>query len=549
MDNKEKLDIGTALEAVITSVGELGWYQRLLFLGMLPFGFAWGFTYFGQMFITATPQDHWCRVPELDVLSAELRRALSTPKTGDYNVDNCMMFDANWTEILETLLPPDPETPLVACRQGWEFLYNDIPYSTIVSEREWVCDKASYVPWAQSISFLGSIIGGILCGILGDRYGRVPVLVLSNTFGIIGNIATMFTNYFWDFAICRFISGLCVGLGWDSCFILMFILVLEYVGTKYRTRVANLSIAFFFGGGCIILPWIAMWISDWKIFIVATSIPMVFAFFAPFVVPESARWLVSKGRIDKAIKVLNRFEKINGNQIPQNVMDQFINAARTKQEEEKGLGLIFQTPPLRKMVIFLIITFVAVAVMFDCIIRLSENLGLDFFLTFTVASATEIPSIFVLLLLLDRLGRRWLVFLPMMAAGILCFVTAFVPRGIISVALAVAARFFNNMSYVSVIQWTPELLPTVVRASGASFVHISAFAAVLVTPFIVYSDRVWEGLSLIIVAVVGLSGATLALLLPETKGRRMPQTLEEWETLSKPQAKKNLASVEYIDTS
>ncbi|XP_045485745.1 carcinine transporter [Pieris rapae] len=546
MSKKENVDIGTALEAVITSVGELGWYQRLLFVGILPFGFAWAFSYFGQMFITATPQEHWCRVPELQSLTIEMRRHLSAPRTGDYNIDSCKTFDVNWTHVLESLRPPDPDTALLKCQHGWEFLFEDIPYSTIVNEREWVCDKANLVPWSQSISFLGSITGGILCGVLADKYGRMPVLVLSNSLGVIGNIATIFTTDFWDFAICRFIAGMCV----DSCFILMFILVLEYVGTRYRTMVSNLSIAFFFGGGCIILPWLALWISDWKYFMIATSSPMLLAFFAPFVVPESARWLVSKGKIDRAVKVLKRFEKINGNKIPQNVMDQFIEVANTTKEEEKGIGLIFRTPALRKMVIFLIITFVAVAVMFDSIIRLSENLGLDFFLTFTVTSATEIPSIFVLLLLLDRLGRRWLVFVPMMAAGILCFVTAFVPRGITSVALAVAARFFNNMSYVSVIQWTPELLPTVVRASGASFVHISAFAAVLVTPFIVYSDRVWEGLSLIIVAVIGLSGASLALALPETKGRRMPQTVEEWEALAhKQHAKKGIASVEYIDTS
>ncbi|XP_045508777.1 carcinine transporter-like [Colias croceus] len=484
MSPKEESDnIGSALEAVIASVGELGLYQRLLCIVMLPFGFAWAFSYFVQMFITATPQEHWCRVPELASLDINLRRQLSVPSTGDYDVDNCMMFDGNWTQVLETLRPPDANTPLVPCQNGWEFILDDIPYSTVVSEREWVCDKASLVPWTQSISFLGSIVGGILCGTLADRYGRLPVLILS-----------------------------------------------------------NISIALFFGGGCILLPWIALWVSDWKLLMIVTSIPMIVGFLAPFVVPESVRWLATKGRIDKAVEVLKRFEKINGNKIPQNVMDQFILTARNTKDEDHGITLIFRTPSLRRMVLFLVFTFMSVAVMFDSIIRMSENLGLDFFVTFSITSATELPSIVVLLLLLDRLGRRWLVFAPMMAAGALCLITAFVPRGIISVSLAVVARFFNNMSYVAIIQWTPELMPTVVRASGASFVHISAFAAVIVTPFIVYSDRVWEGLSLIIVGVVGLSGASLALVLPETKGERMPQTLDEWEVMAKVQPVKKTQS-------
>ncbi|CAG4958225.1 unnamed protein product [Colias eurytheme] len=539
MSPKEESDnIGSALEAVIASVGEIGLYQRLLCIVMLPFGFAWAFSYFVQMFITATPQEHWCRVPELASLDIDLRRQLSVPSTGDYDVDNCMMFDANWTQVLETLRPPDANTPLVPCQNGWEFILEDIPYSTVVSEREWVCDKASLVPWTQSISFLGSIVGGILCGTLADRYGRLPVLILANAFGAIGNIASMFTSGFWDFAACRFVAGMCV----DSCFILIFILVLEYVGTKYRTVVSNLSIALFFGGGCILLPWIALWVSDWKLLMIVTSIPMIVGFFAPFVVPESVRWLATKGRIDKAVEVLKRFEKINGNKIPQNVMDQFILSAKNSKDEDHGISLIFRTPSLRRMMLFLVFTFMSVAVMFDSITRMAENLGSNFFVTFSVTSATELPSIVVLLLLLDRLGRRWLVFAPMMAAGALCLITAFVPRGTISVSLAVVARFFNNMSYVAITQWTPELMPTVVRASGASFVHISAFAAVIVTPFIVYSDRAWEGLSLIIVGVVGLSGASLALVLPETKGERMPQTLDEWEVMAKVQPVKKTQS-------
>ena len=66
-------DIGLVLEKIIKSVGELGLYQWLLFFIMMPFGFFWAFGYFGQMFITATPQEHWCHVPELDGLDLELR--------------------------------------------------------------------------------------------------------------------------------------------------------------------------------------------------------------------------------------------------------------------------------------------------------------------------------------------------------------------------------------------------------------------------------------------------------------------------------------------
>ncbi|CAH0722971.1 unnamed protein product, partial [Brenthis ino] len=495
---------------------------------MMPFGFVWAFAYFGQMFLTATPQEHWCRVPELEGLSLDLRRSLSIPKTSDAEYDHCNMFDANWTQVLETLEPPDIGTPIIPCQNGWDFLFEDIPYSTIVNEREWICDRANLVPWAQTIAFFGAIAGGIVYGILADKYGRLPVLILANVVGCVGGVCTIFTNGFWDFAMCRFL----VGMSCDSCFLMIYIIVLEYVGLKYRSFVANMSIATYFGGGCLVLPWIALWISDWKKLSLAMALPMLLVLVTPFIVPESAKWLVSRGKVDKAVRVLKKFEKINKTKIPKDVLDEFIDVASNTKEKEQGVLALFREPSLRVMIIFLIITFMGVAVVFDGIIRLSENLGLDFFLTFTVTSATEIPSIIILVLLLDRFGRRWMVMGPMMISAILSFVTAFIPRGVASVTLAVIVRFFNNMAFGTIIQWTPELIPTPVRGFGASFVHTSAFIAITFSPFIIYSDRVWEGLSLIIVGVIGVVVSLIALVLPETKGQRMPQTMEDLNDLT-----------------
>ncbi|VVC96060.1 unnamed protein product [Leptidea sinapis] len=483
MDDKEEMnEIGSALEAVINSVGGLGLYQKILFIAMMPFGIAWAFLYFCQMFVTATPDVHWCRVPELDSLSMEMRRSLVTPTTGNYDFDKCNTFDTNWTQVLESLRAPEAGTPTIPCPYGWEFQFEDIPYSTVVSERGWVCDRAYLVPWSQSISFVGSVIGGIVCGMLADKYGRLPALVLANVFGIIGNVGTIFTTGFWDFSICRFIAGMSV----DSCFLLIYILVLEYVGTRYRTWVSNLSIALFFGGGCVLLPWVALWISDWKWIMFATAVPSVLVFLTPFLVPESARWLISKGRVDKAVTVLKRFEKMNGNKIPDNVMEKFVTIAKTRIEKEDGISLIFKTPSLRIMVVFLIIAFMAVAVMFDGIIRMSENLGMDFFVTFAVTSATEIPSIIVLLFLLDRLGRRWLVYY----IGVSGCYRAVLQQHVVRVHYPVDARADADCC---------ESFRGVLRAH--------------------HSFCCGHRLSLIIVGVVGLAGASLALFLPETKGK------------------------------
>lgn len=47
--------------------------------------------------------------------------------------DRCQVYEANWTEVLQTMAPP-VNASTAPCRNGWEFLYNDIPYATVVSE-------------------------------------------------------------------------------------------------------------------------------------------------------------------------------------------------------------------------------------------------------------------------------------------------------------------------------------------------------------------------------------------------------------------------------
>lgn len=52
-------------DELLPHVGEYGIYQVFLFLLMMPFLFFLAFVYMSQMFMTLTPNDHWCNVPSL----------------------------------------------------------------------------------------------------------------------------------------------------------------------------------------------------------------------------------------------------------------------------------------------------------------------------------------------------------------------------------------------------------------------------------------------------------------------------------------------------
>ncbi|EDS27656.1 mfs transporter [Culex quinquefasciatus] len=315
---------------------------------------------------------------------------------------------------------------------------------------------------------------------------------------------------------------------------------LEYVGPKWRTFVANMSIALFFTTASCALPWIAYYLANWKLFAIVTSAPLALAIFTPLLVPESARWLVSQGKVDKAIKILKKFEKINKKTIDPKVYQDFSDSCVRLQEEEAANNNysvldLFKTPRLRNITILLILIWMAISLVFDGHVRNVGSLGLDLFFTFTVAAATELPADTFLTLTLDRYGRRWLACGTMVASGVFSLLATTVPVGAFSATLAILGRFSVNISYNIGLQYAAELLPTVVRAQGVAFIHIMGYVASIVAPFVVYLSHVSPSLPLIVLGILGIIGGLLSLMLPETLGHDLPQTLVDGEEFGRGQ--------------
>ncbi|XP_023245983.1 organic cation transporter protein-like [Copidosoma floridanum] len=282
--------------------------------------------------------------------------------------------------------------------------------------------------------------------------------------------------------------------------------MLEYVGPKWRTFVANMSIALFFTFAACALPWIAYFLADWRLTCVATSVPLVLAVAAPWLVPESARWLVSQGRVDEALRILGKFERINGTKVPDHVYRDFKDTcarARKDEEADKSYSVLdlFRSPRLRNITVLLIVIWMAISLVFDGHVRNVDNLRLDVFVTFTIASATELPADTFLTLVLDRWGRRWLACGSMAISGIFSIWASLVTNNIYAATLAIMGRFCVNISYNIGLQYAAELLPTVVRAQGVALIHIMGYVASIVAPFVVFLEVVSPVLPLFILGV------------------------------------------------
>lgn len=510
---------------LLSAAGELGRYQIILFISTAPFYLFGVFVYFSQMFMTEVSPNHWCWIPELQNLTEVDRRNLAIPNdvNSRFGYAQCYSYEANWTHVLETGQTPNASWNKVPCQNGWEFNKSEIPYPTISSEMEWVCDRDSYQATAQSLFFLGSIIGGFIIGWISDRFGRLPATVISCIIGSIGGFASTFARSLIEFASCRFVMG----MAYDNCMIMPYLIVLEYISPKYRSLFANMSFAIYYSAMVTLLPWIALACGHWKVISLVTSIPLALGVFAPLIFPESPRWLLSKGRVDDAIKKVVAIGRINKKEVPPKLIEQFKLSITGVHEEKESVLEIFKRPLLRRSFILICIMYMCCVIVFDGLVRSVGQIDFDYFVTFSLVSFTEFPSLILLAFVMDWLGRRWLTIIVMLISGMFSLFTVFVGSGIQSVIYAIIARFAVNMSYNAAMQWAAEILPTSVRGVGVSVVHICGYIATVLTPYIVYLRTIWNELPLIIIGGTAFFGVLVAIFLPETAKRDMPQTFDD----------------------
>ncbi|KZC09852.1 Organic cation transporter protein [Dufourea novaeangliae] len=524
---------------VLPYVGDYGRYQWLLLFSLLPYGMIYAFLYFSQFFITIIPAEHWCKIDELmgSNFTQEDRIQIAIPPSNEYPYyDRCLRKDVNFTELLKS--GEDPRSVQLWANRttpctSWEYNYTQIPYASVGTELDWVCEREYLVSTAQAIFFCGSIVGGFLVGWIADHKGRIPALMICNGLALLSSIATANANSFWTFSASRFITG----LAFDNCINIPLIIVLEYMAVSKRTLVVNIAFGIYFAIASTILPWIAYYISNWRYFTYVSALPLLSVFITPWILPESARWYVSNGQMDKVLEKLRRIARINQRKPDPRIYEVFVvSVYRSLVRETATVFDLFKTPRLARNTILLALFWKCLTVIaFDGHIYSLKLLQSSVFMSFSIACSTELPAGLLLTLLLDRWGRRLCGFLTLAITCLLSIAELILQSTAAKLAMSVMSRFCLNMAANIGLQYAAELLPTPVRSQGVSLIHIFGIIAHTLAPYIIDSAKVWEGFPMLIISAVSFMGAVFVIFLPETLGYNLPQTINQGEDFGKDQ--------------
>ncbi|MBA4058418.1 MAG: arabinose-proton symporter, partial [Marivirga sp.] len=159
--------------------------------------------------------------------------------------------------------------------------------------------------WTGSSLYVGCIIGTLITGFFADRFGRkIPLIIAAGIFMVSSVLMGWSAGYsgliFW-----RIIAG--VGVGAAS--MLSPLYIAEVSPAAIRGRMVSINQLTIVTG--ILLAYFSNYMladleDNWRWMFTSGAIPSVLFFVCVFFVPESPRWLISKGKTDEAIGILRR---------------------------------------------------------------------------------------------------------------------------------------------------------------------------------------------------------------------------------------------------
>lgn len=352
--------------------------------------------------------------------------------------------------------------------------------------------------WFASSALVGCILGAVVAGGLGDKFGRRPVLLIAAVLFFISALGCTISSSFTILFSVRMVGGIGVGIA----SVISPLYISEFSPPKFRGRlvalyqlsiVTGILLAYFsnwmlqqysvmhadFQGGSGMMYKIVVG-EVWRAMFGMEMIPALLLLVLLLFVPESPRWLIQDGKRESGRRIL---EKISGIRV---AGLEFKEILRSLNEEEGKLRELFK-PGLRTALIVAIgLSVFGQLTGINAIIyygpEILEQAGIQFenALQFqTILGVINLVFTLLALLLIDKIGRRPLliggmsmVVLTLFTAGFL-FITD-VPNGaliVIVLGAYIACVAFSICAVIWVL--SSEIFPNRVRGRAMS---IAAFS-------------------------------------------------------------------------
>uniref|UniRef100_G3SYF4 Solute carrier family 22 member 7 n=1 Tax=Loxodonta africana TaxID=9785 RepID=G3SYF4_LOXAF len=458
------------------------------------------------------------------------------PRESNGTLSSCLRFTHPHPLFNTTLVggrhsPEELEgvSPTVACPQGWEYDRSQFS-STIVTEWDLVCEQKGLNQVTSTFFFAGVLVGAVAFGYLSDRFGRRRLLLVAYVSTLVLGLASAASISYTMFAITRTLTGTALA----GFTIIVMPLELEWLDVGHRT-VAGVLSSTFWTGGVMLLALIGYLIRDWRWLLLAVTLPCAPGIVSLWWVPESARWLLTQGRVEEAHRYLLRCARLNGRPMGEDglSLEALSKVAAKERVVQKPSYLdLFRTPRLRHISLCCMVVWFGVNFSYYGLSLDVSGLGLNVYQTQLLFGAVELPAKLLVYLSVRHAGRRLTQAGTLLGSALALGIRILVPseKGPWGTILAVMGKGFSEAAFTTAYLFTSELYPTVLRQTGMGLTALVGRLGGSLAPLAALLDGVWLSLPKLTYGGITLLAACTALLLPETRQAHLPETIQDVET-------------------
>ena len=384
------------------------------------------------------------------------------------------------------------------------------------------------VSWLGSIGFVGMSIGASVGGLLADRIGRRQVFAATLlVYGLATGAAALSTGLVM-LMVLRFI----VGLGLGAELPVASTLVSEFAPRKVRGRVV-VALEAFWAVGWILAALIGYYVvpsgdDGWRWALVVGVVPALYALVVRMGLPESVRYLESKGRHEEAEAVVRAFEDSAGPGYRDDrdglAADDAPGAGASVVETDKRESLWSRRLRGRTAALWVVwfginFSYYGAFIWLPSLL-VARGFGMVRSFGFTLLiTLAQLPGYAVAAWLIEVWGRRVTLSVFLVGSAISAGLFGFADSEWQVVVTGCALSFFNLGAWGALYAIGPELYPTATRGSGtgaaASFGRLASILAPLLVPLLMPSG---QAVVFGVFASAFVIAAIAAFTLPERRG-------------------------------
>lgn len=367
--------------------------------------------------------------------------------------------------------------------------------------------------------YIGQAVGAIFFGWLAERRGRVFSAKWTVFLMSIMSIACVFSGNFMALFIFRFIQG--IGVGGEVPVAASYINELSRAQGRGRffmlyEMIFPLGLMISAQIGAFVVPSFG-W--KWMFLIGGIGGLIVFGFF--FMLRESPRWLISKGRLDEAERIIEEIEASTDKRMP--VANQ-VSSSTEKGDWKELFSTFYRKRTLVVWGLWFSAYFVSNGLnnwlpsLYNTVYHLPVG---DSLRAASLTNILQTIGVFACAFLIDKVGRKRWATIAFVLTGVL--LTALWISGATSpesvIYLGSAAYGMMGTITVLLCLYTPEIYPTRMRVIGTAFATAWLRLASAIAPIMIGFILEVSGVSTIFIlfASVTVVGAILAFKMIETR--------------------------------